>query len=420
MRAPLALAFVPLALGALAPSAGAQSILDRVKRRAEQNVNRRVDEMVDCAMGDRACADRARREGKTVRIDSSRARGEGAAPATGGARGGAVVGEGALVDYDFVPGDRPLFVEDFTRDRVGNFPRRLEFKEGSLEIVEWNGQRLLRAADKSRFLVPLPEALPERFTVEIDVVPASNYYDQVYVALGEVSVTEAWNLSDNYRFTTVMLRRDVTNTRRPQLTAAGGGVRAVAASRADYAKGVDVQPLKLLVDGRYLKGYLGGERLVNVPNAKLPRGRSLSVALYAKSDAPAYIGAIRVMAGGRALYDALEASGRVATQGILFATGSDEIRAESRPTLDEIGAMLREHADLKLLIEGHTDNVGNGRDNQALSEKRAAAVKAALVARYGIDAARLETKGFGASKPAGSNDSPEGRQQNRRVELVKR
>jgi outer membrane protein OmpA-like peptidoglycan-associated protein len=81
-------------------------------------------------------------------------------------------------------------------------------------------------------------------------------------------------------------------------------------------------------------------------------------------------------------------------------------------------AMLREHAELKLAIEGHTDNVGDATANQGLSEKRAAAVKAFLVAQ-GIDESRLKSAGFGASKPVASNDTPEGKQQNRRVELVK-
>jgi outer membrane protein OmpA-like peptidoglycan-associated protein len=417
-RIPVLPAVFLLAAGALHAQGG---LLDRVTRRAgdrvQRNIERKVDEAVDCAMGDRRCIEAARKAGKEVRIDSSGARADGGATRSAGP-GGATVGAGALVNFDFVPGDRPLFVEDFTRDRVGNFPQRLQFKEGAFEIVDWNGQRLLRATDKSRLLIPLPEALPERFTVEIDLVPALDYYDQVFVALGDVAIWEAWNAGG--KSTTVMLRRDVTNTRRPQLTAAGGGVRAVAASRADFAKGVDVQPLRLLVDGRYLKGYLGGERLVNVPNATIPRGRSISLALYASADHPAYVGAIRIMAGGRALYDALAASGRVATQGIRFATGSDEIRVESTPTLDEIGAMLREHPDLRLLIEGHTDDVGNGRENQALSERRAAAVRQALVAGYGIDGSRLEAKGFGAAKPAASNATAEGRQQNRRVELVKR
>ena len=129
---------------------------------------------------------------------------------------------------------------------------------------------------------------------------------------------------------------------------------------------------------------------------------------------------IRIAEGGKTvLYDQLAANGRVSTQGIYFDSGSDRLRPESTPTLKEIGTMLKEHADLKILIEGHTDNVGDDAANQTLSDKRAAAVKAYLVAAYSIDQARLETKGFGETKPVGSNDTPEGRQNNRRVELVK-
>ena len=81
--------------------------------------------------------------------------------------------------------------------------------------------------------------------------------------------------------------------------------------------------------------------------------------------------------------------------------------------------MLTEHPELKLTIEGHTDNVGAAAANQTLSEKRAAAVKQVLSGQFAVDAGRLESKGLGASAPAGSNDTPEGRQSNRRVELVK-
>lgn len=129
-------------------------------------------------------------------------------------------------------------------------------------------------------------------------------------------------------------------------------------------------------------------------------------------------GAFRLAAGGKKLYDALAEKGRVVTQGIYFDTGSDRIRPESTPTLREIVAMLNEHADLRLLIEGHTDNVGNAESNQSLSEKRAAAV-VRFITEQGIDAARLSSKGLGATKPAEPNDTPEGRQNNRRVELVK-
>lgn len=128
---------------------------------------------------------------------------------------------------------------------------------------------------------------------------------------------------------------------------------------------------------------------------------------------------LRIMAGGRKLYDVLNADGRVVTQGIYFDSGSDRLRPESTPTLKEIGQMLTEHAELRLMVEGHTDSVGSEAANKALSEKRSAAVKDFIVTTYGIDASRIETVGFGPDNPMAPNDTPEGRQMNRRVELVK-
>ena len=116
---------------------------------------------------------------------------------------------------------------------------------------------------------------------------------------------------------------------------------------------------------------------------------------------------------------ALTASGRVSTQGILFDVNSDRIRGESTPTLKEIGEMLAQHVDLKLTIEGHTDNTGTATGNQALSERRAAAVRQYLIDTFKIDGGRLNSAGFGATRPVASNDTPVGRQNNRRVDLVK-
>ena len=95
----------------------------------------------------------------------------------------------------------------------------------------------------------------------------------------------------------------------------------------------------------------------------------------------------------------------MATQGIYFETGADTNRPESSGTLKQIANMLTEHAELKLTIEGHTDNVGNAAANQSLSEKRARAVKETLASVYGISADRLESVGFGDSKPAAPNST---------------
>lgn len=99
-----------------------------------------------------------------------------------------------------------------------------------------------------------------------------------------------------------------------------------------------------------------------------------------------------------------------------------DIRTDAKPVLDAVYALLKSDPALKLSINGHTDNLGTDAYNKALSEKRAASVRAALLARgmAGKDASRIESAGFGASLPIADNASEEGRARNRRVELVKR
>jgi outer membrane protein OmpA-like peptidoglycan-associated protein len=116
---------------------------------------------------------------------------------------------------------------------------------------------------------------------------------------------------------------------------------------------------------------------------------------------------------------ALAASGRAEVYDIYFDFNSDRIREESSATLKEIGEVMRRHPDWKLAIEGHTDAIGGDASNLDLSQRRAAAVKAALVASQRVAATRLSTTGYGESRPKDTNETLEGRARNRRVELVR-
>jgi outer membrane protein OmpA-like peptidoglycan-associated protein len=102
---------------------------------------------------------------------------------------------------------------------------------------------------------------------------------------------------------------------------------------------------------------------------------------------------------------------------VLFKTGSFELLPGARERLAKVSGIVLAYPSLHLQIEGHTDSVGTDEYNQALSEKRAGAVRDYLV-QQGIAADSIEAKGFGKTQPIASNDTPEGRQQNRRVELV--
>lgn len=121
--------------------------------------------------------------------------------------------------------------------------------------------------------------------------------------------------------------------------------------------------------------------------------------------------------GGRQMEQALAAKKPVEVYGIYFDFDSATIRPESEVVLQQIAGILRKNPDWKLNVSGHTDNIGGDAFNMGLSERRAAAVKDALVTRYKIAPDRLATHGYGASRPIESNDTMEGRARNRRVEL---
>ncbi len=407
MRAPRLLAALVVAslLSFYAEPASAQSMGDRLKRKAKERIDQKTEKGMDkaldkaentvkCASTDAACIEKAQAEGKTV--DTSD--GGTTTEASGGDVNSMKPGQGAWANYDFKPGERILFFDDLTKDEVGDFPRRMEFQSGALEIVEWQGGRWLRASSDSKWFIPLPEVRPDRFTMEFDY----------YIPTGEV-----W----------IFFGDD--EGRRLDFRGMGGATltnRAINVHAQYQESGgeVAIRRGRVMVDGKYAKVYLDEKRVLNVPNADLEKSNKILFNADGDDQRPSLFGNFRLAAGGKKLYDALSETGRVATQGIYFDTGSDRIRPESSPTLKEIAAMLEEHDDLALTIEGHTDNVGNAAGNQTLSEKRAAAVKATLVADYDVDAARLETAGLGSTKPSGSNDTPEGRQTNRRVELVKK
>jgi outer membrane protein OmpA-like peptidoglycan-associated protein len=102
---------------------------------------------------------------------------------------------------------------------------------------------------------------------------------------------------------------------------------------------------------------------------------------------------------------------------VLFRTASATLTAEAREKLARVGGILASHSDLRVSAEGHTDNVGDAQTNQQLSERRAAAVLAYL-AQQKVPLTAVDTAGFGESRPIASNDTAEGRRQNRRVELI--
>lgn len=102
--------------------------------------------------------------------------------------------------------------------------------------------------------------------------------------------------------------------------------------------------------------------------------------------------------------------------GILFDTGGSTLKTEAKTALDEFSKVLNQYPETKVTIEGHTDNTGSKQLNQKLSEQRAVSVQSQL-GFAGVAGPRMSTYGFADDKPVASNATPEGRAQNRRVEI---
>jgi len=398
---PLVIAAIPALLLVSVPTPGVGQI-GNIKKKAEEAAKKKAEEDAK----KKAAADSAARAAQAP-ADTAKPQ-AGAAPAKGDPK--------VWENYDFVPGSTIIFYTDFSEDRVGNFARGLKFKSGSMDVVERDGVKMLRSTSRGEFMVPVGKILPERFTLEVDVIAPTGGvggYDIVAFEGGSV-----WDRGD----ASAEINWAATGT-----VIIGGG-QTVATSTVNLPEGLvaqnrgNVTHVRVLMDGPYFKLYSNERRVYNIPELGFKRDSVIRFLVKGEEEPgrETYISMIRVAESEvDVLYDALTAKGRWATQGILFETSKSDLKPESRPVLKEIATTMQKYPELKILIEGHTDNTGTAAGNLTLSDARAAAVKAALVADFGIAADRLTTKGFGDTQPAAPNTTSTGRAQNRRVEIVK-
>lgn len=419
-----ACSLLPAALSGQIPDVVEEAAEDAAEDQLADEVRKLVRNSVHCVFDDLECIRSSKEEGESVVLtdedgnviyddEGNPVQSQDELPpekreeAAQAEDGGGV----ATAESDFQRGERRILVADYADDVPGDFPRNLEYLGGNTEVATADGMRVLEILEEGRFALPLPETLPDRFTLEMPVhVPGVVQELRILTAMPPENDLDAYSghliLIDTYSDDVGLeaWNHDV-----------GGSLSDPPDSMVE-----GFVPLQLMVDGEYAKVYLDGQRISNVPRASLPRGDALYFqSERASEEAPVFVGPVRVHAGGRDLYDALEDEGRVAVDDILFATDRAEIKAESAEILEEIASMLREHADLQLLIEGHTDDRGGFQHNMELSKRRAEAVKRYLAEELGIDAGRLQTMGLGQTRPVAGNDTSEGRQQNRRVELVR-
>lgn len=200
------------------------------------------------------------------------------------------------------------------------------------------------------------------------------------------------------------------NGQAPSAERAAKAVELVRSSRASTLFG-HARPVTRVIDRTTLSAANGGgTTLTSEPNTDAPQAApnngAETSAPPVRAEAPSEE---RIAACDRSLRTLLD------TSKIKFTTGSARIAAESSDLLDQLADAVT-GCDLAIVIEGHTDSTGSSTVNERLSLSRAQAVREALVIR-GVARRLLEAEGFGAANPVASNETPEGREQNRRIEF---
>ena len=304
--------------------------------------------------------------------------------------------------FDYVPGDKVVFVDDFTQDELGEFPKNWKLSEGTFEVAEMNGERWLRSmSTEGRIRMKVPPSLPEYWTLEFDFYRESDDNGNVLHVLAMTDQgAKVWEATYPYSGTHFAFEC--------------GEIFANTAAASAASSRVHVM---LMARGAALKAYVDRERLVNVPDITEP-GAPAEIEFHLWSEKQPMITNVRFAEGCRPAKDMLE-GGKLVTYGIRFATGSDVVLPESAPVLRQVAAYMESHADVKLKVTGHTDNVGTPASNLDLSKRRAASVAKVLSEQFAVAADRFVTEGMGDTKPVAANTKPEGKAMNRRVEFAK-
>ena len=309
---------------------------------------------------------------------------------------------------EFLPGERTIFYDDFTDMMAGAAPSHFRTRGAAPELGVAGALRQLTYT-RSGSLFPNLTALPNNFTFETEVkLEVPQGIARLFLVLySHESEAAAWYFFARTGTMDMMLTRKIPKYEelgRERLTMDWG------------------QPVKLALwiqDGR-LRVFVNGAKHLDVNQVVLPpidkvelrtdlTGTGLSVGFRS----------VRFAESAPDFSQVIAASGRYVSHGLLFDTDSDRLKPESGSSLQAIARGLAANPDLKLLIEGHTDAVGDAAHNLDLSRRRAEAVRTVLATQFSVDTARLTTVGLGSTKPIDSNSTPQGRAQNRRVEFVR-
>lgn len=315
----------------------------------------------------------------------------------------------AYQNYDFVPGSKLIFSDDFSDSESGEFGVHWKLAGGQAVVNKVEDEPAFFITKYYTVLTPrikTPNYLPKEFTIEFDTWLDAKYDSNnglmIHLKNGEDNVV---SFSTNNSYLEFNGPGQKLNGEYP--ASLGGD---------NYFN--KWHHFAIAVKGSQIKVYCDQYRILSVPECDFI-AKSLVVAGDASDGMNMMFKNFKLAeGGGMNMIGKAFTDGKYISHGINFAVNSAAIRPESAGEINAIAKILKENAALKVEIGGYTDSDGNDEANLKLSAQRAEAVKNQLTG-LGIEGTRLMTKGYGETKPLADNATFEGKAQNRRVEFVK-
>ena len=325
--------------------------------------------------------------------------------------------------YDFIPGGKVMFFDDFTETAVGDFPPNWN-TTASGEVVTNNMYPGNWFKLIGEGCVALDEGLKltENYTIEFDVIPY---------------VVDAGNVSFEYGFYLYSAQNPKDLNEGGAVPGNNGGIKMSFGYRATYSayneEGYTISGekddatmeagkkyrLSFWVQKTRLRVYQDQVKIFDLPKVFKAGMQCNQMRFELWGESAPMITNFRIAAGLPDTRNKLLTEGKLVTYGIYFDVNKDVVKPESYGTLKEIATILNEVPEVKVKIVGHTDADGDDAKNMDLSKRRAASVKAELAKNFGVNADRIVTDGMGESQAVAPNDTPVNKALNRRVEFVK-
>ncbi|WP_276165534.1 OmpA family protein [Zobellia alginiliquefaciens] len=329
--------------------------------------------------------------------------------------------------FDFVPGDTPIFVDDFSNEFIGDFPSRWN-SNGSGELVtltEHPNKWLKLLPGYNTAYIPDVTNLPEEFTLEFDVLATGldkKTSSQSYIGI-VISDNNTFKKGANfgkveYSFCQFIGRGVVVEnniaSKRVIRNDVSADIRNIVNQKHHVSVAVNKERFRLWINE---SKYIDVPRLL--PANVQMQGIKFILRGTDTEKESVLIGNIKIAEGGVDLRRQLLADGKISTNGILFDSGSANIQPQSMGIIRQIYQVLQQDSSIQLKIVGHTDADGDDNKNMQLSQNRAESVKSALTSIYNVSSNRLTTEGKGETEPVSDNNTADGKTQNRRVEFIK-